>query len=491
MESSVSCVSIDEQSFVAVKLRGVSATEQRQPIHLLFVIDISDSMSDTDSTSQSTTSKLEHVKQSMRFLLPLLLPTDSLSLISFGDDATVHIDNQVATPEGKALVEHTITQLKTDGCTNMSAGLLAMRDVAQRTAPHQKPGALLLTDGMANMGISNGTALCRLAEDLLSSVSNLTLTTVGYGLNHDAHILQELAQLGSGSYNIVSNKEHVASTLGDVFGGLTSVVAQLVSIKVPEGYTPLTHLKWKPAQRTLTVGDLYAENEVIVLFLVAAAAAAAASAVETIQVSAVTMPSLESITQTPIPEPGETTKEILLAYYRYHVSKLLQSFATHDEDTSIIRSKAEALQAKLRAVSFAEDILIQMMLDDLEHVLENPFTGIQSRQTAGSLRQTTMLQHAAFLSMGRGLRSDITEEEEVLSQGRALAFGEENPYLHRTTAHFGSQDPEDTTESPSLSVPLSRTRSNALNAVASPFSNRSQLRATASMRTASQSQRDS
>jgi hypothetical protein len=298
---------------------------------------------------------------------------------------------------------------------------------------------------------------------LFPSVSNLTLTTVGYGLHHDAHILQELASIGSGSYNIVSNKEHVASTLGEVFGGLTSVVAQLVSIKVPEGYTPLTQLKWKPAQRSLTVGDLYAENEVIVLFEYTGGEEDL-----NIQVSGIAMPSLTSITQTCIPEPRDVTKDILLAFYRYHVSQLLQSFAKHEEDTSIIRTKAEALQTKLRALSFVEEILVQMMLDDLEHIAgeaAHPFTGIQSRQT-------TMLQHSAYLSLGRGLRSDITEEDE-------------NPYLN-TTAFFGNQDPDNIIASPSHSVPLSRTRSNALNAVASPFSNRVQLQATATMRTASQ-----
>jgi Mg-chelatase subunit ChlD len=462
MEASASRVHLYEEDFVAVQLRGVEGTTtQRQPIHLLFIIDISDSMSDSSET-QGRVSKLEHVKQSMTFLLPLLLPSDSLSLISFGDDATVHIDNQLATAEGKSIVEHTISQLKTDGCTNMSAGLLAMREVARATAHGQKPGALLLTDGMANLGVCQGTALCTMAEELLASVQGLTLTTVGYGIHHDTHLLQELASLGSGSYNVVSSKEHVASTLGDVFGGLTSVVAQMVSVTLPEGLEPMTKYTWKPTQRKVQIGDLYAENEVILL-------AKQQQNTGTIQINGVAMPSLTPIQLYLLPNDTPSTadvpKGIVLAYFRYHVSQLLEHCAEHRG----VLEKVTDLQTKLRALSYTEDLLVQMMLDDLEHLLEdcrNPYTGVSAA------RNTSYMQHAAYLSLGRGLRSDIDDS----------GFG--------TTAHFASQDPE---ESVPLftTTPVARTRSNALNAVASPFSNRSQLQATASMRTASQSQRDS
>jgi Mg-chelatase subunit ChlD len=451
MDASASRVCLFGEDLIAVRLRGSPSTSsERQPIHLIFVIDISSSMDAKDASG--THSKLDHVKQSMHFLLPLLLPTDSLSLVTFGDDATIEIENQLATPEGKSLLEHAIRNLKTDGCTNMSAGLLQMRVVARGTAQHQKPGALLLTDGLANRGISNRSELCRVTEDLLTDIPSLTLTTVGYGLDHDAQLLQDLARTGSGSYNIVNSLEHVASVFGEVFGGLTSVVAQTVSLKIPEGYTPMTNYIWKDAKRTIQVGDIYAENDIIVLLK------PESTAYPAIRVEGVDMSSLDAIQLDVIPSTDrisdEYEKDILLAYFRYEVASVLRNPGSREN-----QAKARDLQAFLRTLPYAEELLVQMMLDDLEHVLTIP-SGSRRRDV-----NTTLLQHSAYLSLGRGLRSDLAEEP--------------------TTTHFGHHNPGDV--SPPVASPLTRTRSNALNAVASPFSNRVQVQATQSMREASQS----
>lgn len=434
MNASASYVNLYEEDFIAVKIKGNSITTERQSIHLIFLIDVSDSMTETDG--QGKESKLEHVKQSILFLLPLLLPTDSLSLITFGDDATIQIENQFATTEGKTLLEHTISQLHTDGCTNMSAGLLTMREVAQRAASEsQKQGVLLLTDGLANMGISSRVDLLTMTNELLSFTPGLTLTTIGYGIHHDAQLLRDLAGIGSGSYNIVLSRDHIASVVGDVFGGLTSVVAQMVTLTLPIGYVPRTKYIWKPSQRKIQIGDIYAENDIIILIK-----PIDSESTTSIQVEGVAMPSLEMIRLDLVPIAHDSSvdglKDIYLAYFRYEVSEVLVQYKSESS-----RAKAAVLQTKLQALPYADSLLVQMMLDDLDHVLH---------PSSHSQADATLLQHSVYLSLGRGLRSDIGEEQ---------------------------QDP---------ATISSRARSNALNTIGSPFSNRIQLRATQSMREASQ-----
>lgn len=486
MESSAQFVRIQDEDFIAIKLRGQSLTTERQSVHLLFVIDVSDSMSESEARSSHT--KLDHVKSSISFLLPILLPSDSVSIITFGDDSEIIVQGQAATEEGKEIIKRKIELLHTNGCTNMSAGLVSMYEVLSEITGQQKPGALLLTDGQANLGITNTYHLGTLVERFVTEKPELTLTTVGYGTNHNADLLQSLATTGSGSYNVVHSREAVATTFGEVFGGLTSVVAQNVSITLPESFIPLTHYTYN--NRQIRIGDVFAENEIILLVKPTSGSSGSSSETQTIQVKGIAMPSLSPIQQSVIPTAAESSeeepeKEILLAYYRYHVSELLKQMA-HPHSKQEIIVKATALRANLQALPFAQEILVQMMLDDIEHVLadcQSPFTGVASRNT-------TYIQHAAYLSLGRGLRSDITEEfEEVDSVGPRSFF-------HRMNSAGMTDDENDfggtfieqnpvTQEDLPVPVSLQRTRSNALNAVASPFSNRVQQMATTSMRTAS------
>ncbi len=474
MDSSARFVRIQNEDYIAIQLHGQSNTAERQPVHLLFVIDVSDSMSDMEAKTQIT--KLDHVKQSMLFLLPLLQPSDSISLITFGDDSEILLQAQAATEEGKEMIRRKIESLKTDGCTNMSAGLLDMREVLLATRTHQKPGALLLTDGMANLGITNTYQLSSLVETILAEKPDFTLTTVGYGAHHNSDLLRYLATTGSGSYNVVYSREAVATTFGEVFGGLTSVVAQNVSLQLPSSTTPLTHYVYNETTKQIRIGDIYAENDIILLIKPDRGGGSSSSEPFSFQVKGVSLPSLTIFQNSFAPSQSleDVPKEILLAYYRYHVSGILKAMAETNQHEDI-RGKAIALQEQLQALPFTEDILVQMMLDDIENLLtdiRHPFTGVASRNT-------TYAQHAAYLSLGRGLRSDITEEyEEVESVGPRSHFARFDTLSPTNISH----DPE--SEQPPL-TPLQRTRSNALNSVASPFSNRVQLMATTSMRAAS------
>ena len=139
----------------AIVCKGHASTA-RQPVHLIFVIDTSDSMNDSILSSQAGFSKLQQVKKSIEFLLPLLTPTDFVSMISFGDVSTTHLQCVAMDDEGKKQVQLVLRDLRTDGCTNMSAGLLDVQELANLS---MKQGVLLLTDGHANMGVSTTSGL--------------------------------------------------------------------------------------------------------------------------------------------------------------------------------------------------------------------------------------------------------------------------------------------------------------------------------------------
>jgi Mg-chelatase subunit ChlD len=450
----------------AISIKGASSIS-RQPVHIIFVIDTSDSMNDNGSRV-SEISKLDQVKKSIEFLLPLLTPSDFVSMISFGDDSTVLCEGVAVTDEGRSLIQTKLRRLRTDGCTNMSSGLLDIHEVPNLST--LKQGVLLLTDGHANVGVTNVAGLESIVHQLVNHNPSLTLTTIGYGHDHNAELMRSMAVAGSGSYNVVYNLEGIATTFGDVLGGLTTVVAQNVNIQLP--YGTIVHAGYTTTNTsshvTVKVGDVYAENEIIVICDLASD--------HNVTVKGVDMRSLERVSVSPVlvDAPEETPQNIQLAYYRYQVSGVLNEAAEEHIMSDTLKQKAQELLDELRGVSFVTDVLVQMMIDDLEQLVR-----------VRHVDTTNVAQHSAYLSLGRGLRSEIPQEEDPFGPVHSARPHFMSPAFRPSTPPLTQQDDFtglDEQENVSPSTPVRRT----FSSVQSPFSNRVQTRNIATMRTSSQ-----
>lgn len=102
----------------------------------------------------------------------------------------------------------------------------------------------------------------------------ITLHTFGYGADHNAGLLQEMAKATEGgSYYFVEDDKSVSMAFGDALGGVVSVVAQnaLVQLQVPPAAAALgvqivkVHHDQVIARKngsyyTVTLGDFYAEE---------------------------------------------------------------------------------------------------------------------------------------------------------------------------------------------------------------------------------------
>jgi len=452
---------------IAVTLTG-RATDRRQPVHLIFLIDTSESMGDS--------AKLASVKRSLEFIQPLLTPEDLVSMISFGEESTILLNKVIATEKESILYK--INTLRTEGCTNMSAGLMNVRDCLLPADDNRKQGVLLLTDGHANRGINDSAGLKALVQSLLTERPTLTITTVGYGDDHNANLLHDIGTTGGGSYNLVYNLENVATVFGEVLGGLTTVVAQNVIVHLPPGSIPKTAYTTVTGQDgtvQVRIGDIYTENEIVVL-------ASLAPGQDTVRVTGHNMMSFTTQTDTIVASPilqelqEQIPKHVEQAVFRYRVGQVLKAVLDQNTNRSpnghllvphrgaqgaeALKKESEDLLAQLKGLSYASEQLIQMMIDDLERVQETFDNGADHDATAMNLTQ-----HSAFLGLGRGLRSIIPED----------------PHDPCTTPPLSQShlDPYDITPQSVQSV---GTRSANIDATFSPFSNRRQRIVRTSMR---------
>eukprot|EP00746_Dinoflagellata_sp_MGD_P164763 gnl/MRDRNA2_/MRDRNA2_93607_c0_seq1.p1 gnl/MRDRNA2_/MRDRNA2_93607_c0~~gnl/MRDRNA2_/MRDRNA2_93607_c0_seq1.p1 ORF type:complete len:662 (-),score=154.19 gnl/MRDRNA2_/MRDRNA2_93607_c0_seq1:202-2187(-) len=139
----------------------------------------------------------------------------------------------------------------------------------------------LFTDGLANVGITKADDIKEAAEAKLQEMGDqrCTLSTFGFGADHDANLLQGLAEVGEGMYSCVESEDKIGAAFGEALGGLLSTTHQNVSltlnlepgvgvIKVLSAFPVQTPMQGpRGTQIAIEVGDLFAEERRDVLVM--------------------------------------------------------------------------------------------------------------------------------------------------------------------------------------------------------------------------------
>ena len=198
----------------------------RQPVHLCVVLDTSASM--------ESESKLENVRQSMKYLIDFLGPKDKLSIVTFSQVARIVINGVSTTNEEKENIRTRISLIRPESNTNLSGGIIAAQDCLSSESGF-KQGVLILTDGHANVGVTGPKDIVKLSTNLSRLFTGTSISTIGYGTDHTVELLQDISSEGGGSYYVVNDMEDVAQVFGDILGGLLSCVAQQVTVQLPLG----------------------------------------------------------------------------------------------------------------------------------------------------------------------------------------------------------------------------------------------------------------
>lgn len=238
-------------------------SDARTPIHLCCVIDVSASM--------GVDYKLENVKSSLGFLLDFLGASDTISIITFSQKAKVIVNRVRVTNDEKENIRARISLINVVSNTNLSDGIIASHDCLGLDTDMVKQGVLLLTDGVANMGVTATPALLELVRATVNKFPGTTMSCIGYGTDHNVDLLRSISAESGGSYYVVNNLEDVAAVFGDVLGALMSCSFQRMRITFPGG----TEVKTRyGVERTIEndggmveviIGDLPAGMEAVVL----------------------------------------------------------------------------------------------------------------------------------------------------------------------------------------------------------------------------------
>jgi hypothetical protein len=380
----------------AIRIRPPSQPEQRIPTHFILVIDASESM--------SYANKLENVKHSASLVLHFLGAQDRLTLITFGNESTIYCS--ALSCDNKEVLMATIDGIHTDGCTNLSAGFVRIKEVLDDLAVSRpsdlqmKTGVLLLTDGNANRGVTAKAGIISILTHLLESYSALSFHFVGYGTEHNAELLKDMACAVQGSYSIITDREGAATVIGDTLGGLFSCVAQTVTIKCPDCVT--VHGQYTLKNGAIHVGDMYEGTEPIILFRGGGGS---------VTVQGVSLPSMKPFSTT-ISEPVQQVERdsgIETTFLRYTCSALFKKVRQLSRPSEVrpLELEIQAFKAKLADEFFAENQVADMLRGECRS-LEDAFRQIQTSAHSSDDLSARILQHETFVSLGRGTSQGIS-----------------------------------------------------------------------------------
>lgn len=387
-----------------------STVTQRNPTHTIILLDTSGSMSED--------SKLKNVKKSLQYLIKFLLPSDFLSLITFSHISKIIFENVSVNSYTSQALDVTIFNLHANGGTNLSAGLFNVRTILERVqTSHIKTSLIILTDGHTNEGITHNQELINIIQSIKNIRSDITMNSIGYGEDHNANLLKDIAIHGNGGYSIVNDLESVATVFGEVLGGMMSCVAQNTTVSISSSWNCFNIYSKSTNNNTtiIDIGDIYAETETILLFEGGSGSAT---------INSVNTSTYQTINHTTDFTNNTDNKEpYMFAFIRSLLSHLLTNLKKQDQSTNL--NSLNTIKTLLQTVVGSTNILLPFLNEQVKNI------ELQITQPNTYMNDSQILQTSAFLGLGRG----ISTPARPVRQFRRQSVGDIIEQLNNTTIY--------------------------------------------------------
>jgi Ca-activated chloride channel family protein len=192
-----------------------AVAKNRPPLTLALVFDRSGSM-DEDQ-------KIGYVRKAGHLVADNLTPQDHVAMVAYNHEVQILVGLHPVV--NREYLHHRIDELFAEGWTNISGGLLeGYAQVSKRLREPDRHHVILLTDGLANRGVTNPDQLATIVERWQSR--GITTTTIGVGTEYDERLLARVAEAGGGRYVHAAKPEQIPTAFDKELGALLAVVAQ-------------------------------------------------------------------------------------------------------------------------------------------------------------------------------------------------------------------------------------------------------------------------
>ncbi len=230
-------------------------TGQRRPLNLGLVIDRSGSM---------TGDKIAFTRHAAQFLVQNLGGDDLLSIVLYNDVIEVLLPPEPVTH--KDLINQRLAAIKASGTTNLSGGWLeGCKLVREGWRQDRLNRVILMSDGLANRGITDPARLVTLAGQRLSE--GVSTTTMGLGSDFNEDLLMAMADAGGGAFYFIESPEVTPQIFQEELSGLLNVVGQnlVITLELTPQVASVQQLNAYPTESadgrvTFRLGDIFGQE---------------------------------------------------------------------------------------------------------------------------------------------------------------------------------------------------------------------------------------
>jgi Ca-activated chloride channel family protein len=232
---------------------------ERRPVSVALVLDRSGSM---DGERKFGLAR-EAVEQSLH----LLRPEDRFTLVVYDTQVDVLCEVAAATPEAKRMALSRLERVGPRGGTDLHAGwATAASQIGADLRDDAVTRALLLTDGLANHGVTGHRELVDKASELRRF--GIATSTFGVGADFDERLLRDIAHEGGGNFYFIETPAQISDLLTSELGEALEVVARdaVLHLELPAGadVEPLGRQQYagvRGAELHVSLGDLVSAQE--------------------------------------------------------------------------------------------------------------------------------------------------------------------------------------------------------------------------------------
>lgn len=249
-------------AIVGILAPTMEGQASRDPLAIAFVIDRSGSMAG---------SPLKLACEATAHAISRLHETDQFAIVLYDHEVEVLATLSSADRGARADAIRKLRDVSARGTTDLAAGWeLGARLVAEaRSDGDLVRRCLLLTDGMANEGVTDVDELRARASRWRAD--GVTLTTMGLGHEFDEVLLGSLADVGGGALRYVRTEDDLVKQFDEELGEALEVVARDIDLElVFDDGVELTCLSpfdahVRAGRMCVKIGDLVSQQELVLL----------------------------------------------------------------------------------------------------------------------------------------------------------------------------------------------------------------------------------